>query len=359
MEKLNPFDKNAQQNKEEENTSSSDEEEKISGSSSDEDGGEDRPDGFSLDQIRRKYANNQLSVKVVEQLNPHVLDELNLEGVVEYIKQGRANNIIVLVGAGISTGAGIPDFRTPGTGLYSKIANSDSSNSPAGLDIRYFSENPKPMFDLIKELYLDHNPTLTHYFIALLEKKGLLLRVYTQNVDSLELEAGLGKDKLVESHGSINTSHCLQCSKEHSRGWTKERILSDTLPKCNECQGLVKPDVLLFGEDLPEKYFTCLEQDFKICDLLIILGTSLLVQPFCGLIDCVKNTCPRLLINKEKVGIATDLSSILEKKGLQYDSPGNYRDVHVGTDTDTGCKTLSEKLGWNSDLQKLFKSEKK
>jgi len=157
----------------------------------------------------------------------------------------------------------------------------------------------------------------------------------------------------VEAHGTFHSAHCIKCNKEYSQDWIREKIFSDEIPKCESCQGVVKPDIVFFGEALPARFFSCVQSDFKQCDLLIIMGSSLLVQPFASLIDQVSDVCPRLLINKEKAGIVKDLPRLLMGEGLQYENPGNYRDVYQEGDTDSVSQLISEKLGWQADLQKL------
>ncbi|KAG6465943.1 hypothetical protein O3G_MSEX015522, partial [Manduca sexta] len=113
----------------------------------------------------------------------------------------------------------------------------------------------------------------------------LLLRHYTQNIDTLERVAGIPADKLVEAHGTFYTAHCLDCRKEYTLEFVKERIFADQLPICTACPGIVKPDIVFFGESLPDRFQECLQQDFEHCDMLIIMGSSLEVQPFASLID--------------------------------------------------------------------------
>ena len=108
-----------------------------------------------------------------------VLTELSIDGIVEYIKSGKATKIITMAGAGISTSAGIPDFRSPGTGLYSNLQKYNLPDPQAIFEIGYFRENPEPFFQLAKELYPDGDkfrPTPSHFFIKLLHDKGLLHR---------------------------------------------------------------------------------------------------------------------------------------------------------------------------------------
>jgi len=286
---------------------------------------------------------------------PVVLNSLDIDGVVEYVKEGKAKNIIVMAGAGISTSAGIPDFRTPGTGLYDNLQKYNLPYPTAVFDIRYFEENPKPFYTLAKELYPgSFSPTPSHYFVKMLEEKGLLLRHFTQNIDTLDRLAGVSDEKIVEAHGAFNTGHCIKCRKEYSQEWIKELIFKDEIPTCGDCGGYVKPDIVFFGEGLPEKFFNCMELDFDKCDMLIIMGTSLTVQPFASLIDRVGKYVPRVLINMDKVGVSSDLMSIIGGTGMMFDSPKNFRDVAILGPCDDGCYALADKLGWKQDLQNLI-----
>jgi NAD+-dependent protein deacetylase SIR2 len=107
-------------------------------------------------------------------------------------------------GAGISTSAGIPDFRSPDTGLYANLSRLNLPYAEAVFDISYFRNNPLPFYTLAQELYPGkYRPTITHSFITLLHKKGLLLKLFTQNIDCLEREAGVPDELIVEAHGSF------------------------------------------------------------------------------------------------------------------------------------------------------------
>ncbi|CAF0897180.1 unnamed protein product [Rotaria sp. Silwood1] len=169
-----------------------------------------------------------------------VLKSFDLAGAAEYMTH--CSNVIVMCGAGISTSAGIPDFRSPGTGLYSQLAKYDLPFPEAIFQMDYFCQNPKPFFLLAKELYPQKfTPTPAHYFIRLLNEKGKLLRTFTQNIDSLERIAGIPPDKIVEAHGTFFTAHCLNCRKEYSLEQVKEIIFKDEIPYCDACKGIIKP----------------------------------------------------------------------------------------------------------------------
>lgn len=291
-----------------------------------------------------------------------VLSKLSLDGIVEYIKENTNCKIITMAGAGISTSAGIPDFRSPSSGLYHKLDKYNLPHPQAIFELDFFMKNPEPFFTLAKELLPEgFKPTISHYFIRLLSEKGLLLRHYTQNIDTLERVAGLSSDKLVEAHGTFHTGHCLKCRAPYTLLWMKEKIIEGIIPKCEECnEGVVKPDIIFFGETLPERFQILADRDFIQADLLIIMGSSLVVQPFASLIDRVRNTCPRLLINNEKVGTQDRLSRFLGlRQGLVFDvkSAHGGRDVAWLGDCDTGCQLLADKLGWGDELRALMQRE--
>jgi len=228
-----------------------------------------------------------------------------------------------------------------------------------------FAHTPNAFFEGIKEFFLPvakgmYKPTLAHHFIVLLYNKGLLLRNYTQNIDTLEHQAGLPSDKLVEAHGSFASATCHHCSFKmdtiHSDTYFWKKIEKGELPTCLKCENapngphLLKPDVVLFGEPLPARFFDLSREDFKICDLVIVMGTSLMVYPFAGLPNDAKQDVPRLLFNKEAVGPFTKGSQEVLKDGQLIKThtgiKGTYRDVAVLGDIDQSVLKLCEMLGW-------------
>ncbi|XP_071618256.1 NAD-dependent protein deacetylase sirtuin-3, mitochondrial isoform X3 [Heliangelus exortis] len=140
--------------------------------------------------------------------------QLTLQDVAELLGQEQCRRVVVMAGAGISTPSGIPDFRSPGSGLYSNLEQYDIPYPEAIFELRYFFINPKPFFTLAKELYPgSYRPNYAHYFLRLLHDKGLLLRLYTQNIDGLERAAGIPPDRLVEAHGTFATATCTACRR--------------------------------------------------------------------------------------------------------------------------------------------------
>jgi NAD+-dependent protein deacetylase SIR2 len=134
-----------------------------------------------------------------------------------YIKTRNPKNIVLCVGAGISTNSGIPDFRTPGTGLYDNLAALKLPYPEAVFSLQYFRQDPDPFYTLAQSLYPGNfKPTLTHTFIRLLQDKSILLRCFTQNIDTLERMAGVTQDNIVEAHGSFAESRCIDCKLQVS-----------------------------------------------------------------------------------------------------------------------------------------------
>lgn len=216
------------------------------------------------------------------------LERPDIDGIADYIRHGKVKNIICMCGAGISVSAGIPDFRSPGTGLYSRLESYNLPHPQAVFEIDFFTKSPEPFYMLAKELYPgSYKPTTTHYFMKLLHDKGLLKRCYTQNIDSLESLAGLPKETVIAAHGNFDRAHCIKCRLDHDVEYVKLAIEKQKPCRCLKtkgCYGLVKPGIVFFGESLPERFWKSIPSDFEAADLLIVMGSSLVVQPFASLI---------------------------------------------------------------------------
>ncbi|KAM4017882.1 NAD-dependent protein deacetylase sirtuin-3, mitochondrial-like isoform 1-T4 [Anomaloglossus baeobatrachus] len=266
---------------------------------------------------------------------------LSLTDVAEKIRDGFYQRILVMVGAGISTDSGIPDFRSPTSGLYSKLQEYSLPYPEAIFDLSFFLREPKPFLRLSQELLPGrHHPNSAHYFLRLLHDKGLLLRLYTQNIDGLERAAGIPAEMLVEAHGSFASSTCTMCLKEYPGETFRDAVMKSEDPRCSACGGLIKPDIVFFGEQLPARFFLHLT-DFPRADLLIVMGTSLEVEPFASLVYAVRSSTPRVLINRDPVGPFLDNSD-----GLNV--------VELGEVT-TGVKRLVKLLGWDRQLDEMEK----
>ncbi|KAL1007778.1 hypothetical protein UPYG_G00091480 [Umbra pygmaea] len=269
-----------------------------------------------------------------------------LEDLAIRIRDKEYKRIVVMAGAGISTPSGIPDFRSPGSGLYDNLQQYNLPYAEAIFEINFFHHNPKPFFALAKALYPgNYQPNLAHYFTRLLHDKGQLLRMYTQNIDGLERLAGIPPGKLVEAHGTFATATCTVCRRNYKGEELRPDIMTGTIPKCPTCKGVVKPDIVFFGEELPPHFFNYLK-DFPRADLLIIMGTSLEVEPFASLAGAVRGSVPRLLLNRDLVG------------PFAWGTP-RHNDVAQIGDVVSGVQALADALGWNQELDALMVAKAK
>ncbi len=211
----------------------------------------------------------------------------------------KAKNILVFTGAGVSTNSGIPDYRSE-DGLYNRIRKNykEIGNPEDMFDISYFKENPTLFYQVYKNMInLDVKPSITHNFIAYLEKIGKINLVVTQNIDMLHQKAGT--KKLLECHGSYEHAHCMKCSKYYPfEGELEQHLKDGAVYKCS-CGGVVKPDIVFFGENLPKSFYKIYHFPPKI-DLLLVMGTSLSVMPSSGFALGLASKVPSIIVNLTK-----------------------------------------------------------
>jgi NAD-dependent deacetylase len=191
-----------------------------------------------------------------------------------------ADSVVALTGAGISVPSGIPDFRTPRSGLWEnvdpmKVAHIDAFHSDPARFWRFYGER----FASLR----DKQPNGAHRVLVSLEERGLLDGVITQNIDMLHLEAGTAE--LIEMHGSIATCSCLSCPGGIALDEVRQRIEvePDGVPRCEHCGSPLKPDVVLFGEMLDERALGRARRLCEEADVLLCVGSSLEVHPVAGL----------------------------------------------------------------------------
>ncbi|KAK7149074.1 hypothetical protein R3I93_013165 [Phoxinus phoxinus] len=225
-----------------------------------------------------------------------------LEDVVRLLNERK--KVLVLTGAGVSVSCGIPDFRSR-DGIYARLAVDfpDLPDPQAMFDIDYFRRDPRPFFKFAKEIYPGQfQPSPCHRFISMLDKKGRLLRNYTQNIDTLEQVAGI--QKIIQCHGSFATASCLVCKHKVDCEAVREDIFNQVVPHCPRCPSdipyaIMKPDIVFFGENLPEFFHRAMKQDKDEVDLLIVIGSSLKVRPVALIPSSIPHDVPQVLINRE------------------------------------------------------------
>jgi len=238
-------------------------------------------------------------------------------------------SVAALLGAGISTSVGIPDFRSS-SGLYSSLS-SPSTLASLGLSDPtdlfshdHFLHDPTGFYKWSPALNTGHlSPSPFHLYLASLPN---LLRIYTQNIDGLELEAGSPPSKVVQCHGRKDTASCLRCGK-HSEipaftgdvlrckcyedpGPAPSRSSSrrPSRPRSDTCGGVLRPDVTFFGLPLPRAFSMSLGKDRGKTDLVLVAGTSLKVKPFSSVPSVLGGR--KVLLNREVVGELSDWDSV-------------------------------------------------
>ena len=225
--------------------------------------------------------------------------------------------IVFLGGAGVSTESGIPDFRS-GTGIY----NSDSGVKYRPIDIiahDFFMEHPEEFFDFYKRklIYPDARPNKAHKALVRLEKQGKLKAIITQNIDNLHQEAG--SKCVIELHGSVFRNYCMDCGKKYDLEYV---VAQEGVPHCQKCGGIVRPDIVLYEENLNHKDVDDAIKAVKKCDLLIIAGTSLTVYPAATFAQFLKHD-RIIIINKSSTYM--DLKALL----TIHDNVGEVLDICV------------------------------
>jgi len=191
----------------------------------------------------------------------------------------RSERAVVLTGAGLSTASGIPDFRSEGSGLWSREEPLETAS------LHTFRTHPEKFYQWFRPLasqIFEAAPNAAHLALAGLEKAGCVRSVITQNIDMLHQKAGTGH--VIELHGTLQTLSCTQCFQQvESKPYLKPFVEKGEIPHCPHCGAVLKPDVILFGEQLPQKAWFEAQRESRACDLMLVAGSSLEVMPAAGL----------------------------------------------------------------------------
>ena len=204
-----------------------------------------------------------------------------------------SHTIAFFTGAGISTLSGIPDFRSK-NGLYSNRYHGKKPEKI--LHIKYFNKHPEEFYAFYREKLLIDNidPNVIHLFISELQQLGKEVTVVTQNIDGLHEKAG--SLKIHNLHGTIHRNYCVDCKKEYDIDYIKQ---TDGIPYCKECGGIIRPAITFYGEFLDKETFKQARLDTKKADLLIVLGTSLVVYPASEIVSHFRGK-HLVIINKKR-----------------------------------------------------------
>lgn len=298
-----------------------------------------------------------------------------------------SNNIIVITGAGISTSLGIPDFRSKDIGLYAKVAHLGLADAQDVFDIGLFKEDPTVFYSVARDILPSiERFTPTHAFIKLLQDKGKLLTNYSQNIDNIESAAGIKPEKLIQCHGSFATASCIKCHHQVPGETIFPDIRDGRIPKCTRCtqnlraarapagmkrkrssngdkkkrqrwvegqddstdeedydmlhEGIMKPDITFFGEQLPDVFSERLtNHDRHLVDLVIVIGTSLKVAPVSEVVPYLHPSIPQVYISRTPVS------------HVEFD-------VDMLGDCDVVVAELCKRAGWDLKHEMIPKDQK-
>jgi NAD-dependent deacetylase len=228
----------------------------------------------------------------------------------------QSKHAVALTGAGLSTPSGIPDFRSTGTGLWSR----DEPMEVASLSA--FRTAPERFFEWFRPLasQIYHaQPNPAHLSLAALEKAGRIHSIITQNIDMLHQKAG--SQTVIEMHGTMRTLTCTQCYYQAQAALELDSFVeTGRIPRCQKCGNILKPDVILFGEQLPQAAWFKAQREARQCDLMLVVGSSLEVLPVAGLpmqaLDrgahlIIVNNAPTYLNVRADVAILEDAAVII------------------------------------------------
>jgi NAD-dependent histone deacetylase SIR2 len=310
-----------------------------------------------------------------KEVRRRLLQYHNFDHAVELLQ--KSSNIIVITGAGISTSLGVPDFRSDG-GLFTQLSKHGYSEPEDLFHIDNFRADPDTFFELFAGIVPPAPDgavprfSPTHAFIKLLEEKDKLLTNYTQNIDDFEAAAKISKDKVIQCHGSLATATCCSCDWTIKAEVYLPKVRKRLAPKCPRClkppkgsrkcrakpktgnkrkrkewedddsdiesasdatKGIFKPDIVFYGEKVAQEFWPRFDQDKKKVDLVLILGTSLKVEPVKNILSMIPADVPQIYISKT---VCT----------------GGWPDIELLGQCDVVVGELARRAGWRLEHEK-------
>ena len=254
-----------------------------------------------------------------------------VEQVARWIVHSRRT--VIFTGAGLSTESGIPDFRSPG-GVWERY-------DPGDFDFQNFlarESSRERYWQMASEIYRNMKaarPNPAHLAIAELERMGRLDCVITQNIDGLHLRAGNSKGFVIELHGTAMSVSCLSCGEKADRDEVERRLKrGEKVPRCDRCGGLLKPDTVSFGQAMPERETDEAYRRSAGCDLFVVIGSSLVVQPAAAMPVVGKQNGARLVIvNRDRTSCG-DMADLVLRGQAGEIMPAVVRRVRAGLGLD-------------------------
>ena len=210
-----------------------------------------------------------------------------------------AQRIVFFTGAGISTESGIPDFRSPGTGLWNQIKPIQFQDFIGSEEVRTESWRRRFTGERLME---NAQPNKGHLSVARLVEEGRCLAVITQNVDNLHQDAGVPKEQVIELHGNASYATCLSCGIRYELGDLERQFKQlGRVEPCGRCGGIIKSATISFGQAMPEQAMLRAQAAVEACDLMVVAGSSLVVYPAAGFPEHAKRLGAKLaIVNREE-----------------------------------------------------------
>lgn len=210
-----------------------------------------------------------------------------------------AERIVFFTGAGISTESGIPDFRSPGTGLWSRIKPIQFQDFMASESVRQESWRRRFTGDRVME---GATPNVGHRAVARLAAEGKALAVITQNVDNLHQDSGVPDEQVIELHGNASYATCLSCHMRYEMAELEAQFRrQERVEPCSRCGGIIKSATISFGQAMPEQAMARAQAVIEACDLCVVVGSSLVVYPAAGFPEYAKRRGAGLaIVNREE-----------------------------------------------------------
>lgn len=228
-----------------------------------------------------------------------------------------ARKVVVLTGAGISTPSGIPDFRSPGSGLWTRYDPFEVASLSA------FRHNPERFFAWMRPLAVEiaqAKPNPAHLALAELEQAGVIQVLVTQNIDGLHQKAG--SQTVLEVHGTMRTLTCVGCYRQYpTEHYIQPYLETGEIPRCLTCRQILKPDVVLFEEQLPIRIWLEAQEACRSCDVLLVAGSSLEVVPVAGLPSQALECGARLIIINQSQTYLDGRAEIVLRRDVAIDIP--------------------------------------
>jgi len=224
-----------------------------------------------------------------------------------------AQRIVIFTGAGISTESGIPDFRSPGTGLWTKIKPVQFQDFIASEDVRQESWRRRFRGERSMETA---KPNKGHEAVAKLVREGRCTAVITQNVDNLHHDSGIPSEQIIELHGNASYAKCLNCQTRYELADLEEQFNRvGRIAPCGRCGGVLKSATISFGQAMPEQEMRRAQQHTLACDLFVVIGSSLVVYPAAGFPELAKQIGARLVIlNREETPLDSLADLVLHRE---------------------------------------------